>query len=542
MRSVVALAPRLRFQMASLAGACSLLGTLVGSALAQEGCVFGDEGNDEYVRQTIPRGGSITYVRRPHFVCDDSVQIWADSAVAYSAEALSHLIGRVRYRDRDRELTASEARYFSNTGRLQASGRVVVTDRSDGTRVENGDLVYLRRTDYREEESMTFATGRDGARPRATLPPPRPDTARGEPRDEAPYTVVGDRLVFRGGSRFTAAGAVEIQRDSLLAFSDSAAYDEAAERLVLVGGARVEGPSYRVVGRTITIGTASGGASEIRARREARLTGEDLVLMAPEIRLYLADGRLERLVAVPLPAESVGARAPVADSTAVTDGAGLERPVAVAEQFELTADSLDLVASDGQVERIFASGKARSVSESRDSLNVDALPELARRDWLEGETIEITLVPRAPEDSAGASPPGGAGAARPGDTIVVPPRAGEPTRAYEIERIVARVNARSLYRLPPEDTAARAGVDPPAVHYVVGDTITVHMRGGAVEAMEVIGQTRGVHLEPLGRGGPEPGDSLDVPPPDRPPPSPPGVATGLGAPAGGRGSASGRSR
>jgi hypothetical protein len=53
------------------------------------------------------------------------------------------------------------------------------------------------------------------------------------------------------------------------------------------------------------------------------------------------------------------------------------------------------------------------------------------------------------------------------------------------------------------------GVDPPAVHYVVGQEITIHMFEGEVEAMEVLGQTRGVHLEPLGRAA-TPADTIPV--------------------------------
>jgi hypothetical protein len=41
------------------------------------------------------------------------------------------------------------------------------------------------------------------------------------------------------------------------------------------------------------------------------------------------------------------------------------------------------------------------------------------------------------------------------------------------------------------------GVDAPAVHYVLGDTITIVMVEGEVDRMEVIGQVRGVHVEPV---------------------------------------------
>ena len=72
-------------------------------------------------------------------------------------------------------------------------------------------------------------------------------------------------------------------------------------------------------------------------------------------------------------------------------------------------------------------------------------------------------------------------------------------RRYEVESIVASGDASTLYRLIPSDTTARVGTDPPAVHYVVGDRITITMVDGEVDGMEVVGQARGVHLEPLVR-------------------------------------------
>jgi hypothetical protein len=215
---------------------------------------------------------------------------------------------------------------------------------------------------------------------------------------------------------------------------------------------------------------------------------------------------VERLVAVPIPdgagpegdvatpdlsdpttADSVSApggpdRTALAGSLPIAppDSTTLQRPVAISERFELTADSLELNVPGEVVDRIFAAGRARSVSEARDTLNVELLPELARHDWLEGDTIVITLL--TPDSTA-------------------PPPETDEEREYEIDRIVARVGARSLYRMPPQDSAAQAGVDMPAVHYVLGDEITIHMREGEVEAMEVVGQTRGVHLEPLGPAG-----------------------------------------
>jgi len=453
-------------------------------ASAQEGCRYADDGNDELNSVAGPGGERITYIRRPHFLCADGVEIWADSAIAYSAQAMSHLIGRVRYRDSARELRSNQARYFSNVGRLQAQGNLHVTNLEDGSVIENGDLVYLRQADYREVEEMVVTTGTDRVRPRALVYPAPSDSAAQDAEPPAPYSVVSDRLVLRGAGYFNATGTVEIERDSLFAFADSAEFDESSELLHLVGSARVTSRSYDLVGRSITLGTADTGPSEIRAVREALLTGEDLVIRSPLISLFVLDGAMERLVAVPL------RDAPDGDTLGVAeDSASLVRPVALAENLELTGDSLEIVAPAEVVERIFAAGAARSVSHARDSLNVDELPEWARYDWLEGDTVIVSLRP-ATVDSTVA------------DTVA--------TGEYEVERIVAKLRARSLYRLPPEDSTAVVGVDRPAVHYVMGDEITIVMREGEVESMVVVGQARGVHYEPQRRPAAAP-DSLAGP-------------------------------
>ena len=121
-------------------------------AVAQEGCVAGNEGNDVVTSQTLPNIGRVTYITRPHFVCAGGVQIWADSSVAYENQGMSHLIGTVRYAESSREMTADEARYFSNEGRLQAEGHLTVRDDGEGSSIRNGALIYLLQTDFRSKE------------------------------------------------------------------------------------------------------------------------------------------------------------------------------------------------------------------------------------------------------------------------------------------------------------------------------------------------------------------------------------------------------
>jgi lipopolysaccharide export system protein LptA len=445
---------------------------------AQLACAAG-EGTTSFRQETSPGQGVIRYLGTPHLLCEGDVEIWADSAVTYSNLGLDLLMGSVRYMDRTRELTADTARYFSDRGRLQATGHVFIRDEGDGSRIENGDLVYLRVTDFREEESMTVTTGSDGVRPRAVMTPSAPDSVGPEAERPTPYTVVGDQIFLRGDTYFSAAGTVEIERDSLYAFADSAEYDEALDRLLLVENARVLTETYELLGRTIAIGTPGAESSEIRAVRAAQLTGDDLVLTSPQIVVVLGDGTLERLVATPIPVED----------DAEPDSADIVRPVAVVEDFELTADSLEVTAPDDVLERVVAVGRARSTSSARDSVNVEILPEIARSDWLEGDTVIVTFRPLEP------------------DSYEVDVDAPEG-RDYEVEKIVARVDARTLYRLTPADSNSVAGTDPPALHYVVGTEITITMVDGEVDAMQVVGQTRGVHLEPLARPA-EPDSAAD---------------------------------
>ena len=49
------------------------------------------------------------------------IQIWADSAGAYTTSNLAHLIGSVRYEDPRRSLRAEEARYFSEVEAVMKS-------------------------------------------------------------------------------------------------------------------------------------------------------------------------------------------------------------------------------------------------------------------------------------------------------------------------------------------------------------------------------------------------------------------------------------
>ena len=440
-------------------------GLIASPSEAQEGCEAVAPGNDLTRALTVGEL-RITYITNPHFLCAGGVEIWADSAEAFPDRGYSHLIGNVRYQEDARELRADDARYFTNEGRLQAEGSLVIVDEAQGSSIENGNLVYLLETDFRDVSEMTVIADENGVRPIAVLTP-RQENESGVENDA--YTVVGDRIFLLGADYFTAVGDVRIEQDSLEAFADSAEYELDGSGLVLEGDARVLSGTYDLVGRRITLSPPGAPENLIHARRNARLEGDELLLTSPQILLFLEDDQLERLVATPI----------VDPGSAAADLEDRERPEAAVEDFVLTADSVEVRAPAQRVERVFASGSARSESHAADSLTVDLLPVIARTDWLEGDTVIVNFTERM--------------------RVPWQQGSGSGTPELEVEEIIAIGNARSLYRLPPNDSLAVPGVDPPAVHYVIGNEIRIEMRGQQVESMQVRGQTEGVHLEPLQR-------------------------------------------
>jgi hypothetical protein len=131
-------------------------------------------------------------------------------------------------------------------------------------------------------------------------------------------------------------------------------------------------------------------------------------------------------------------------------------------------------------------------------------PESAVSDSLPAEADSVTAVPLGDRDPMRLL------TAHQDSLAQADSTAGE----YRLERLVARGNARSFYRLPASDTTAAAesegGAVGPAFHYVIGSEITILMSQGEVERMEVTGMTRGIHLEPAIRRRPEGGQGRDV--------------------------------
>ena len=372
-----------------------------------------------------------------------------------------------------------------------------------------------------------------------------PDTVR-----LPPYEIDAERFTLEGRRFFRAGGSVVVVRDSLLAQGDSLDYDQEVGAMSIIGNAQVDGRSYRLDASTVSVTPTYGLREELLARKQARLAGEQVDMTAPAIRMFLEDGLVNRLVAIgeipPLPGEpqtidtqglSAGdaerllalaeADTRRADSLTVADS--LFKPAVAADQFNLTGDSID-VRSPGQVlDLVTAVGVARAEGIPDDSLAASMLPEAARRDWMEGDTIFADFVLPVPEDSLATPAPDGqrsrletltaVGSARSLYRLVATDSAATatPTDAAEPDTAEAAAAPSDAGATEPEaapvdpqsDTTEAAPEPPPALHWVEGERIIVYLEGREVVKMDVEGQTVGYHLEPLPPGTPP--DSTAVP-------------------------------
>ncbi len=461
----------------------------------------------------------------------------ADSSVTFEATSFTQLFGNVIFRDPERELRSDRAQYFDRVGRLQAQGSVLLTTLEDGSWVTGEDLVLLQVTEDRAEEEVTVRQGRPHAHlvPRASTDSPAVSDSLGapgpEPEDVAPpdpYEIDADVIHLVGDRLFQARGRVEVVNQSLQSYADSLEFQQDIGRVSLFENARVissdtvSGDNLDLRGDTITMSVPNNQIEEMESRGHAQLLADEVDMRGPSIRLIFENEEIESVFAVRRmvagPESGVGP-ADYPDSLA-----GPIQPLALAEDFRLTGDSIEADLVDGELDEVIAIGTARGVSTARDSLNTEDTNELIRNDWIEGDTITATFgsVPAAPEDSAGPE----------ADSL-------ETAAATErqLELLVARGDARTLYRATQEPETSGAG-EPCAleINYVLGDEIRLFMKDGAVERMEVE-NPEGINLQPscsTAPGGTSPGSAEAPGPPsaDDPPVSPgasgPPVPSGAG--------------
>lgn len=554
-------------------------GPVLGQAATGTGCDVPHF--DRLTNLALSNGSRVTYFSAPVIVCAEGTRISADSAVVYEATNYTQLFRNVVFQDADSRLTADRANYFSQEDRLRAWGSVVLHDLTDGSVIEGDTMVLIRAGSEREQDRLTVT----GHRPRATLfptrqpvtpqeeavpgdslqaqapdpdsagaPPIRPDSAVSQPEtpgagpgshlppeERTPWDIDARRIFLEGSRYFRATGNVNIRRDSVDAVADSVEYDGEAGSLFLSRDARLSTSDFDLTARDIRMDIPQDEIREIEARHESVLESDDFQLLAPTILLFLKEGELEQLLAVrdpvldSLPEEVLAARTPNEKAEALGFPFFPRQPHAYSEEFMLWGDSVEVQAPGNALERVKAMGRARGESLAGDSLNTQDTPPLIRRDWLEGDTIIAIF--------ASAESPAEAGPAREAPPEIPPPPAlerAEPeeeaadSSRYKLERLIAQGSARSLYRMSPSDSSqADQEESRQAIHYVVGDEITILMAAGEVDRMEVKGATRGIHLEPMRPERRRGGGGVDEERALEPGPVTPPDTTGAGRPPGG---------
>ena len=333
--------------------------------------------------------------------------------------------------------------------------------------------------------------------PSAEMPPEDPPAPQLPPVELPPYEIEAERFVVEGRQAFRAVNNVVLVRDSLRATGDTLYYDQGSGAMSLRGEPRVGDGRFDLTAQSVSITPASPGNENILARGDASLSGAAVAIEAPAIRLFLDGGDLGRLVALAtVPADSPatqpdtagmtpGDQARVAEmitAAAESDTANtldsVPRPSAYAEDLTLVADSIEVLSPAQTLRALTAVGTARVVAVRADSTDEDT-PEVARSDWMEGDTVVASFLPPSPGRGSGTGP--------------------QAAGRALLETLVAAGNARSLYRVPPDTTIApdeHHPTGPPPLHWTQGERITMHLADGEVVRMLVEGQTVGYHFEP----------------------------------------------
>lgn len=499
-----------------------LLLALAGPAAGQQSCSYQAGGNQYVSNPGTPNelqylGGGVV------LNCEAGTRIRSDSVMITRAGGYADFIGNVSFTDTAKTLTAATARYYTRNRHLAAqggSGRVVLTDLATGSLIVSPTLDY-----FQDDDRIQIYSGR----PVATLF--RTPADQRQPGDTT--EVVADAMTIRGQQIFEGEGNVVIERADVVATAQRRAFfDEGGGILRLVGGARMEG-DYTLTGDSIlayterapAVADSQGGADrrlpgrlppppdtallvadtagldlarppvddpdaapadpndfrEIVALGTATLTSAEMTAEGARIRVLFAAGEVERLVVLaPGPEEGVAAPAPPGETGA--------RPRAVARSatFTMEADSIDALAPGQVVDQVLAVGTARGVMRDTVAADLEGVPEIARDNWIEGDTIRAFFAASERVASAGPSDEPDTVAA----LLEAPPR-GERV----LERLVATGGpARALFRQRAEDDTER----PWDLSYLLARHIVVQMDNGEVSGVQAEGDVTGIQLTPEG--------------------------------------------
>lgn len=379
-----------------------------------------------------------------------NIRITADSAESYDVNDLHLLIGSVRYRETKYEIDADRVTYFRAEERLLFQGNVHARMIQDAATLDGPQLEYWRPVRGLRIRERVIAT----QRPRLTYA--EKDSAG---RDQPPMVVLGNTIVSEGDSTFVAVGDVRLDRGDVTATADSALLDGARRFSRLMRRPVVESRGQRpftLKGRVIEMYGAGRQLDRVVAIDSGRAVASEFTVVSDTIDLRLSNRQLHRAFAF----GSTGARATTTER-------------------DIIADSLDILMPGQRIQELRAIGKAYAESD----------PDSARiisdeRDWIRGDTLIARFDSIAPND----------------------------TTQPRIRDLYASGSASAYYQMAA-DTARRSK---PGINYVTGRVIRLSFNDREVETVTVTDQASGIYLEPL------PADSVRRPPaatipPRRPP-------------------------
>ena len=383
--------------------------------------------------------------------------IRADSAEQYQSAGTLNLFGNVVYTEPGKlQFVSQHATYFTREERIFADGNVVATQLASGSTFSGPNIEYFR----------PLAGVRTGSR---LVAPNRP-TARLEQKDSVgkplPSVVINaNTMVDDADSVIYAWGDVQINRQSLLAESDSARFSKAAETARLIRNARIrnrdKAQPFRLFGDTIDLFSANRKLERIVALHNGVASSDDFTMKSERLDMRLADQKLTQ---------------------AYASGTGDTR-ITTSTQ-ELVADSMAVRMPDQHVRELRAIGKAVATGVS-DTLKIRSTD----RDILRGDTVTAWF------DSTMAHT--------------------DTTQRTSITEIHATGTASSLFQM-----ASKQGPKaPPALNYVRGHRIQIYFDSGQVRNVLVDSAANGLYLEP------EAEDSLSDSTAKAPAKGPPGKGT-----------------
>lgn len=379
----------------------------------------------------------------------------ADSLESYGDEGRVFLLGNVDYREPRLSLTSNFLTYYQRDERIVASGSVN-TKLPNGSTLRGPFVEYYRAIPDSRPGTRLFATGR----PAITIVQ---KDSMGNPGE--PLLVLANNVTMVGDSLVYAGGTVQATRPEVEARGDSMVLDSEAEVMVMMRNPVIEGRgsrSFTLTGVRIELRSGNRKLERVLSMGSARAVSQDLTLTSDTIDLRVTGDLLQRAIAW-----------------------GPSRAKAYSPAQQITADSVDVVMPDQRIREMHAVRGAVAEGQPDSSrFRADTV------DWLRGDTIVARFDSAAARDSV------------------------QRARLRELQ---ALGHARSYYHLPPADSAMRR----PAINYVTGKEIVIGFRAQRVSMVTVIEQAAGIYLEPNNTPTPSSAPAPSAAPPSRPAPPPP---------------------